>query len=392
MSGYTKKMSQKFLFETKLELNKYIKKIRPVLPIVYDFEVIMSLLTEFYPFKLQMIEEKCSYFQKKDDKISRVKGKSRHNTPLLEKIVFDLKAIKELQSCDFMIMHKVKFDKNEYEMNYKKLKDERELKISKIRNKVEKAKLRAQSVEPEYLDKLIGLYERKNTSQEDKVYIFKELEKYYCKKTVDFFKKKVDSEYNRQLREMAFYHLQALSHHSSLRKQKYMLIPSKNKKRRKFMKEVYANQRFKIESLPRELEYRVENAREQKIKEYDFFISHSSKDFKEVQEMIKIMNSNNMNVYCDWISDNDYLKRHLVGNATKNIIEKRLEKSKNMLFIKSETSIESKWVKYELNYFRAFDRNIFEISKYEINQGITNYIPMKEFWFIEDDYKSITLY
>ena len=56
---------------------------------------------------------------------------------------------------------------------YKNLLDKRRLpKIEKRQEKIEKAKKRAQEMEPEFLDTLMGLYDRKNTSQKDKVYIF----------------------------------------------------------------------------------------------------------------------------------------------------------------------------------------------------------------------------
>lgn len=41
----------------------------------------------------------------------------------------------------------------------------------------------------------------KNTSQKDKVYIVVELEKYYCEKTINFFKRIAHAEINFQLRE-----------------------------------------------------------------------------------------------------------------------------------------------------------------------------------------------
>ena len=108
-----------------------------------------------------------------------------------------------------------------------------------------------------------------------------------------------------------------------------------NKKRRQYLKEVYAFEKFNIDAIPQELEYRINNSKEQQLKEYDFFISHSSNDFEEVQNIIKFLNSNNKNVYCDWINDTDYLKRHLVGESTKKVIEKRLEQSKNIFSYRS---------------------------------------------------------
>ena len=43
--------------------------------------------------------------------------------------------------------------------------------------KIEKAILKTQQVTPSYVDQLIGLYERKRTSQKDKVYILLELKR-----------------------------------------------------------------------------------------------------------------------------------------------------------------------------------------------------------------------
>lgn len=55
----------------------------------------------------------------------------------------------------------------------------RKPKIERVNQKIELAKLKVQEVTPTYIQQLIGLYERENTSQKDKVYILAELKKYY---------------------------------------------------------------------------------------------------------------------------------------------------------------------------------------------------------------------
>lgn len=143
-----------------------------------------------------------------------------------------LSIYKKIFSVQYAADHAANFSEDIYMSNEKKLLAERMPKIQARTEKIKLMKQKAQAVEPEFLDTLIGLYDRKNTSQRDRVYILKELEKYYCPKVIHYFKKKVDTKYNRQLREMAFYHLQSLGHFSGqLRKQKYMRIPSNNKKR-----------------------------------------------------------------------------------------------------------------------------------------------------------------
>lgn len=49
-----------------------------------------------------------------------------------------------------------------------------------------------------------------------------------------------------------------------------MQVHTRNKKRKKFLRDVYPNQTYHIPKNPYELEYRIENSKEQKIKEYDF--------------------------------------------------------------------------------------------------------------------------
>ena len=59
-----------------------------------------------------------------------------------------------------------------------------------------------------------------------------------------------------------------------------MRIHAKTKKRKCYLREVYPNERYDIPRNPDELEYRIENSKEQKLKSYDYFISHSSKIVK----------------------------------------------------------------------------------------------------------------
>lgn len=392
MSGYTKHMYEKDINEIKNQFSVYIKSIINILPGNYDINTIIFLLIKYYPYEWQILNEKYEYYCKKDKKLKTLKKKVRYSMPQPTEIIEYLKITQQIISNSYKYNYNSKFDENARLKNEKKLKNERIPKIKRIKDKIDKAKLKAQEMEPLYLDALIGLYDKKNTIQKDRVYIMLELKKYYCPKVISFFKRKVNSEYNRQLREMAFYYLQDFKHYVILRKQKYMRIPSKNKKRRKYLKEVYCKQRYNIKNIPQELEYRIENSKEQKLKEYDFFISHSSVDYEAVQTLIKELNKKNKNVYCDWINDNDYLKRNLVGNATKAVIERRLEQSKNVLFVQSNNSNQSKWVKYELNYFDSLHKSIYVIDKKSILNGEFKYNLISKKWFTDENYKDICLF
>lgn len=68
------------------------------------------------------------------------------------------------------------------------------------------------------------------------MYILLELKKYYSFKIIQFFFKLNDTELNKQLRWIAFYHLQSFNYHPRARKQKYMQVHTSNKKRKEYLK------------------------------------------------------------------------------------------------------------------------------------------------------------
>lgn len=387
MSGYTKRMYEKDLSLVRQELTKYVKSIIPLLPIEYDFKEILRLVRCYYPFEWNILEEKYQYYCKKDKVISKFHGKKRYNADEPEMILKRLNIVKELLAPQRVKEHQCDFSAERYDENKRILDKKRFAKIKKRQENIDKARERAQQVEPEFLDALMGFYDRKNATQKDKVHIFLELEKYYCTKTINFFKKIADSEYNRQLRNMAFYLLQSWGHYTFLRKQKYMQIHTKNRKRKQQIRDS-AYEVYNVKSVPKELEYRIDNSKDQKIKSYDYFISHSSKDHVIVQKLIELLNERNKNVYCDWKADSDYLKRALVCEATKNVIKKRIEQSKNIIFVDSEDSRKSCWVKYELNYATSCGKKICFIDKNSIIGDVT-LTELKDNWFEDEQYEQI---
>lgn len=217
------------------------------------------------------------------------------------------------------------------------------------------------------------------------MYILHELMKYYNEKVINFLFKRNDTELNRQLRETAFYHLQSFNYSPRLRRQKYMQVHTKNKKRKKYLKKEYPFETYTIPQNPKELEYRIQNGKEQSIKTFDFFISHSSKDSSDVQELIYYENRNGKNIFCDWISDSDYLKRNLLCYATLKVIEWRLQQSDAVLFVRTQNSLESKWCSYELNYFYRLGKPIYVIDIGNIqDKSFSTKRLEKESFYVED--------
>lgn len=59
--------------------------------------------------------------------------------------------------------------------------------------------------------------------------------------------------------------------------------------------------------------------------------------------------------------------------------------------MESENSKNSVWCKYELNYFLQLNRPMFVIDKRCIKTGEIIVEPLKTDWFVDFDYKNISL-
>ena len=367
--------------------SRQIETIKPILPYEYGKEEIIALLKEFYPHEWQSVEYKYLYYKKKDEYIKKHTGRTRHNMPSASKLLDRVPLFQKIITDRYRSSWHIDFSLDMQELERQALYTKRNPKIDKVNKKIAIAKAKTQQVTPAFIGKLIGLYERKNTSQKDRLYILFELKKYYNPTVINFFFKLNDTELNQQLRELAFQHLQSFNYEPRARKQKYMSVHTKNIKRRQYLKKVYPYETYKIPETPQELEYRINNSKDQLIKEYDYFISHSSKDGISVQSLIVAENQQKKNVFCDWISDVDYLKRHLVCEATLKVIERRLEQSKALIFVESENSRNSIWCKYELNYFRGLGKQIFVVTKSDIDTGVFELKLMKDNWYLDANYK-----
>lgn len=391
MSGVTKHIFEHDIQDILSMWNMQLKTIIPILTKKYDEDQIIVLLKKFYPHEWKSVEEKYKYYQIKDYDLIRCFGKARYKMKRPEQLLHSASMYKTIMSLKFRKNYDLNYSNTERIKAEQILKKKRMAKIEKIDKKIQKSLKKTQQVTPVFIDQLIGLYERKTTTQKDKMYILLELKKYYSPSIIQFFFKLNDTELNKQLRWEAFYHLQAFNYHPRARMQKYIQVHSKNEKRRKFLKEIYPDQKFDISQTSEELEYRIQNAKEQKIKSYDFFISHSSNDYLLVQELINFENKNGKNIFCDWINDADYLKRKLLCNATLKVIEHRLDQSNELIFVSSENSLLSTWCKYELNYFYNLKRPIYIITAESIINGNFKITPMSNPWFLDENYQELLI-
>ena len=391
MSGVTKHIYDREIRDIMMMWNDQIKVIQSVLPQYYTDTDIISAMKYYYPHEWNSVIFKYSYYQSKDKYLKNRFSKVRYGMQEPEILLRCVDLYKKVVSPEYRKIYANNYSKENHEMAEKRFWKEREPKIEKINRKIEMALSKTQQVTPSFIDQLVGLYERKNTSQIDRMYILLELKKYYSSKIIQFFFKLNDTELNKQLRWDAFYHLQSFNYQPRARRQKYMQVHTNNVKRKAYLKDIYPNQTYTIPQNPYELEYRIENSKEQKIKEYDFFISHSSKDSLLVQNLIKFENQQGKNIFCDWINDVDYLKRHLVCDSTLKVIEKRMEQSKALIFVASPDSMASVWCKYELNYFKELNKPMYMVQIEDIKFNIFNIKLLESNWYIDPNYKELAL-
>lgn len=197
MSGVTKHIYNSDIRDILCMWNTQLKKIYKTLPNRYSHIDITKALKQYYPHEWFSVEMKYLYYSQKDKHLKRLVGKTRYNMEIPEELLKKTSQYKKLMSPEFR-NHYSKIFLNESrveEMN--SLWNNREYKIKKIDQKIEFAKSKVQQVTPTYIDQLIGLYERKSTTQKDKLYILVELKKYYSPRIIQFFFKLNDTELNK---------------------------------------------------------------------------------------------------------------------------------------------------------------------------------------------------
>lgn len=208
-----------------------------------------------------------------------------------------------------------------------------------------------QKVPPSYSNYYIQTYFRcKQTNPIDvdtRYAVLFEASKYKSPITIKFLHKVNASERNYHLRNFAFRTLQ-----------KFGIKEVRLRKNRKGKKKV-GDKIVPISiTTPDDLIYFIYNSQLEQMKKYDLFLSHSSFDSELLLNLKSILNHSNVNVYVDWVSDRNALKREMTNVNTANTIIERLKSSKALLYIHTEASQNSKWTPWELGFFHALKGKI----------------------------------
>ena len=332
------------------ELIRFAKRLRRPLELVvetlkpgYTENDLLQAFKDYYPFEWEEICERWKNYSEKDEFLKQKKGKTRYNPLKPEEYFFSLMKVKYLLSKEFRERHKQNYSEQLRVTKAEALKLKREERIKKRQLRIEMYTEDLQQVDPGFIDALIYAYHDRHNSINDKMEIFKEIQKYDCEKSRQFFWKLNDSERNNQIRNLAFEHLQKSGHYVKLRK------GFKGKKK------TYQIERSTFEGTPQALAKKLQDDRSvQGLKHYDVFISHSSRDKNYVRQVVEEANAIGLNCYVDWTADNDFLKRSMVSEYTKEVLKVRMKQSQKLLYLSSDISRSSQWVSFELDYYKNY--------------------------------------
>lgn len=330
------------------ELVRFAKRLRRPLELVvetlkpgYTGNDLLQAFKDYYPFEWEEICERWKIYSEKDKFLKQKKGKTRYKPSKPEEYFFSLMKVKYLLSKGFREKHKQNYNEQLRVSKTKALRLKRDGRIKKRRQRIEMYTEDLQQVDPGFIDALIYAYHDRHNSTNDKMEIFKEIQKYDCEKSRQFFWKLNDSERNDQIRNLAFKHLQKSGHYVKLRK------GFKGKKK------TYQIERSTFKGTPQALAKKLQDDKSvQGLKHYDLFISHSSKDKSYVRQVVEEANAIGLNCYVDWTADNDFLKRSMVSEYTKEVLKVRMKQSKKLLYLSSDKSRSSQWVSFELDYYK----------------------------------------
>lgn len=332
------------------ELIRFAKRLRRPLELVvetlkpgYTENDLLQAFKDYYPFEWEEICERWKIYSEKDKFLKQKKGKTRYNPLKPEEYFFSLMKVKYLLSKEFRERHKQNYSEQLRVTKAEALKLKREERIKKRQQRIEMYTEDLQQVDPGFIDALIYAYHDRHNSINDKMEIFKEIQKYDCEKSRQFFWKLNDSERNNQIRNLAFEHLQKSGHYVKLRK------GFKGKKK------TYQIERSTFEGTPQAFAKKLQDDRSvQGLKHYDVFISHSSRDKDYVRQVVEEANAIGLNCYVDWTADNDFLKRSMVSEYTKEVLKVRMKQSQKLLYLSSDISRSSQWVSFELDYYKNY--------------------------------------
>lgn len=346
--GRTKRKYNAELIRFQKTLRKPIRNVLAIMPKGFTDKEFLCEFKLLYSYLWDDVCAKAKEYQRMDDGLEKKGFPKRYffPTPAMYIKKVSTPIIKNKALHEKLILY------SEERTNFRNsLIKECAIKRQKREVKLETNLKYTQKVTPSYSNYYIQTYfhcKRTNPIDVDTRYaVLVEASKYKSPITIKFLHKVNASERNYHLRYFAF---QAL--------QKFGVKEVRLRKNRKGKKKVGDKILPTPIETPDDLILSFYNSQLEQMKKYDLFLSHSSFDSELLLSLKSVLNHSNVNVYVDWVSDRNALKRELTNINTANTIIERLKSSKALLYIHTQASQNSKWTPWELGFFHALKGKI----------------------------------
>lgn len=249
-------------------------------------------------------------------------------------------------------------------------------KLENRRGKTQQRERYKQHVKPTYaVSHICAYYQTRKHAPQDidsRYLIIHELAKFKCEETITFLKRLVQCEKNVNLQHYAWVCLNSLGVTGVHKGRRY------GKKKMSYIKE------FKAISTPHDLLKAIYHSPLEQMKHYDLFLSHSYRDKDKLIELKNTLNALGLNVYMDWVNDKDELIRTLTSKDTATVITERIKASKAILYVHTNSSMNSKWTPWELGFAYAIGKPVL-VYKAEASNDEPEYLQLYESVVFEDN-------
>lgn len=354
--GGTARQFNKIYTDYQKQFKKPINTIASLMPLEFSDDDFVAAFRRLYPHMWNDLEKQYAYWCEKNDYLIKHGKKSRYNFRKPYNFILD---------CSYHVRNKLRKSQNRIVLDAEeRARTEVEIlsasldKVKKQQDKLFRKLYYVQEIEPKYVKAFINHYFSTHDLHE-RLEIIRELSKYKSDRIIKFFYKVNACTRNFSLKEESMRYIQGLGLPFVLR-------------RKKKGKTTYIDDEIVVnESSPEILRKRLYVDRLERLKVFDVFISHNSKDESEIVGFFKFLNEKGYVAYIDWVNDKFDLKREWCNALTAEIIKERIKQSRIFILYFSARTLESQWCPWELGYADALGK---KICVYKSNES-TAYIP-----------------
>ena len=356
--GGTARQFNKMYIDYKQQFKKPIHIVASLMPQEFSDDDFIATFKRLYPYMWSDLEKQYLYWHGKNEYLIKHGKKSRYNFRKPYNFILD---------CSYHVRKNLRKNHERTILSDgEKAKIEAEIladslkKVKKKQNKLLSKLHYVQEIEPQYTQAFIDHYFNTNDLHE-RLEIIRELSKYKSDKIIKFFFKVNACTRNFSLKEESMRYIQGLG------------LPFVLRRKKKGKTTFIDNEIVKNESSPEELRKRLYVDKLERLKVFDVFISHNSKDEDKIIDFFKLLNEKHYVAYIDWVNDKFDLKREWCNASTAEVIKERIRQSRVFVLYLTEQTLKSQWCPWELGYADALGKKICIFQRFKSDSKIPEF-------------------